>query len=305
MEPARALVVESELDLRLFSAYLWQQGVAHRVFEESGVQVLEVADHGHVGRVREEFDAWRGGALRLRALPRGDDGHAGRVAGFTSLLRHARGFPVLVSVVVLAIVCFPVTWTLQQGQLNPALSALTIIELRDVSPALLDSRALLVSMLRDGEIWRLVTPVLLHFGAAHLVFNLVAVTIFGRTIEKAAGSVPLLLMTLAIAAVSNTAQFLSSGNPLFGGLSGVAYGLFGFVAVRSRQAPRDPDWALNPALTVTILLLLVLMSTGITELFGLYIAHAAHWTGLLTGAVLALLWPLRGGAGRRSGPSAS
>jgi GlpG protein len=299
MEPARALVVESELDLRLFSAYLWQQGVAHRVFEESGAQVLEVADPRQVGRVREEFDAWRGGALRLRALPRGDDG---QVAAFTRLLSHARGFPVLVAVVVLAIACFPVSWTLEQGQLNPVLSAMTIVELHEVSPTLQGSRALLVSMLQAGEIWRLVTPVLLHFGAAHLLFNLVAVTIFGRTIEKAAGSVPLLLMTLVIAAISNTAQFLTSGNPLFGGLSGVAYGLFGFVAVRSRQAPRDPDWALNPALTMTILLLLILMSTGITELFGLYIAHAAHWSGLVTGAVLALLWPPRAGARRRGGP---
>jgi GlpG protein len=212
-------------------------------------------------------------------------------------MRLLRTFPVLAGVLVLAVVCFPVTWTLQQGQVNPLLNTMAIVDLLEWSPQNVTPLDLLLATLREGEIWRVLTPVLLHFSAAHLVFNLVAVTIFGRPIEKAAGSVPLLAIAVIIAVTSNTAQFLTSGNPLFGGLSGVAYGLFGFVAVRSRQAPGHPDWTLNPAFTFMIVLLLVLMSTGITEAFGLYIAHAAHWTGLGMGVLLALLWPLRPGAG--------
>ena len=46
-------VIETSLgeDLSLFSAYLWNQRIRHRVFEERGRQVLEVADLAAAGDV--------------------------------------------------------------------------------------------------------------------------------------------------------------------------------------------------------------------------------------------------------------
>jgi hypothetical protein len=36
--------------------------------------------------------------------------------------------------------------------------------------------------------------------------------------------------------------------------------------------------------------ILVLMTTGVTEAFGLYIANTVHWVGLGLGVLAALLW---------------
>jgi GlpG protein len=96
-----------------------------------------------------------------------------------------------------------------------------------------------------------------------------------------------------IAVSSNVAQFVVSKNPLFGGLSGVAYGLFAYVAVRSRF-DSAPEWRVNPSFSVMVVVTLVLMSSGVTELFGLYIANTAHWVGLALGGLVAALWrPIR------------
>jgi GlpG protein len=307
MEPARALEVDSDLDLKVFSAYLWQRGIVHRVFEERGRQVLEVADAAHVGVVRSAFEAWRAGALTLRTVPSSEPrGSGAELANFTTFGDALRRYPALIGLAALAVLCYPATAVLERGQVSAILNGMMIVDVlaqapaRPVDLALVveiirrqSSVELLLGVLRDGEIWRFVTPALLHFTITHLAFNLVAIAIFGRPIERGAGSLALVWIVLATAAVGNVAQFLVSGSPLFGGLSGVAYGLFGFVAVRSRQAPGHPIWALNPAFTLVIVAMLLLMTTGITEVFDVHIAHAAHWAGLGSGALLALARPLK------------
>ena len=78
-------------------------------------------------------------------------------------------------------------------------------------------------------------------------------------------------------------------NPLFGGLSGMAYGLLGYLLVMARRAPQDLRWQLPKGFSISLLIFLVVFSTGITEPFGLHVANAAHWSGLICGALLALL----------------
>ncbi len=50
----------------------------------------------------------------------------------------------------------------------------------------------------------------------------------GGDVEKKMGTLKLLNITLATAALSGVGQFLMNG-PNFGGLSGVVYGLLGYV----------------------------------------------------------------------------
>jgi GlpG protein len=80
---------------------------------------------------------------------------------------------------------------------------------------------------------------------------------------------------------------------LFGGLSGVAYGLVAYVVVRGRF-DRERVWYVTPSFAIAVVAMLLLMSSGITELFGLRIANTAHWVGLVLGGVAALLWRPRG-----------
>jgi rhomboid protease GlpG len=286
----RTLTLDTGEDLAPFSVYLWQQRIAHRIYEEHGKQVLEVDSVAADARVREDFAAWREGRLQLRLqpLPRPT---AGRYAAFVRALTR---YPVLCAVLVLAVLCYPATIPLEGGAVGAMLPWLTIVPV-DVDGVGASGLASLWAVLATGQFWRLVTPIFIHFGVVHLLFNVAIVVEFGRRIERSAGSLCLLVGLLLIAVCSNTAQFVAADAALFGGLSGVAYGLFGYVVVRGRF-DAGHDWQVNRAFTVAMLLILVLMSSGITELFGLYIANAAHWAGLGAGGLLALAWRPRPGS---------
>jgi rhomboid protease GlpG len=285
----RTLTVDTSEDLAPFSVYLWQQRIAHRIYEEHGQQVLEVDNAAADAKVREDFAAWREGRLQLQLrrtpVPAGQ-----RQAAFVAVVAR---YPVLCSVLLLALLCYPATLSLESGTAGGLLPWLTIVPI-DANGAAGGGTAALRAVLAAGQWWRLVTPIFIHFSIVHLLFNVAIVVEFGRRMERSAGSMCLLIALPLIAVCSDVVQFLATGAALFGGLSGVAYGLFGYVVVRGRFDP-GRDWQVNRAFAVAMLLLLLLMSSGVTEPFGLYIANAAHWAGLGTGALLALVWRPRPG----------
>jgi GlpG protein len=276
----------SDVDLAMFCAYLAQSRVGHRVFEERGRQILEVANEVDAQRVRTDYEAWRDGRLALQWLPRPPRAR-------TPWRMWLRRYPVVATLTALSLLCFPATFGIDSGSLGPFLPWLTIVPVTGSAGDL--HFGTLQQALASGEVWRVVTPVFIHFGIAHLLFNLAVVVEFGRRIERGAGSICLLMLTLLIAVPGNVAQFLWKSAPMFGGLSGVAYGLFAYVLVRGRF-DAAPDWRLHPSFSIGVLVMLVLMSSGVTEAFGLYIANTVHWIGLAMGAVAAAVWrPTRRG----------
>ena len=86
----------------------------------------------------------------------------------------------------------------------------------------------------DFAIYRLVTPAFMHFSIMHIGFNLVMWEAFARPIERYLGTLKLIGLFILIALLSNIAQlwFLPTG-AVFGGMSGVVYGLIGYMAVLS------------------------------------------------------------------------
>ena len=65
--------------------------------------------------------------------------------------------------------------------------------------------------------------------STHLIFNCLWVYILGKEIEDFDGKWLFLILILITSASSNYAQYAFSGPSIFGGLSGVVYGLLGFV----------------------------------------------------------------------------
>ncbi len=155
--------------------------------------------------------------------------------------------------------------------------------------------------LKQGEVWRVVTPIFLHVGGwLHLIFNMLWLVQLGGQIEALRGTWRLALLVLLTAAISCLAQALAPtwegnpvlealrGGPMFGGMSGVVYGLFGFVWMRSLFQPASGF--VMPQSTVVILIVwLFLCMTGAVG----NIANMAHLVGLIvgmTGGYLPTLW---------------
>jgi GlpG protein len=140
--------------------------------------------------------------------------------------------------------------------------------------------------LQHGQVWRLVTPIFIHFTVLHLVFNMMWLYDLGRQIEFRRGSWRLGLLVLVIAVTSNLAQYLAS-TPFFGGMSGVVFGLFGYIWMKARFDP-EAGLYMHPN---TILLLLfwgLICTTGILDRVVGPIANWAHGVGLVTGMVIGL-----------------
>ena len=130
---------------------------------------------------------------------------------------------------------------------------------------------------RSGQVWRLLTPIFLHFGMLHIAFNMMMFWQLGNLIENRFSARYLLALILAIGILSNLGQVLWTA-PNFGGMSGVDYGLFGFLWIRGRF-DRYAGWQLNQSTVTQFLVWLVLCYTGMLG----PIANAAHTVGLLVG----------------------
>ena len=131
-----------------------------------------------------------------------------------------------------------------------------------------------------GQVWRLLTPVLLHFSLWHLVFNMLWMNDLGRVMEDKIGSWRFLAAVVLVALISNLSQYIAGGAG-FGGMSGVVYGVFGYLWVRGRL-DAEFEILISP---LTSGLLLIYLAMGLFGLLGAT-ANAAHFSGLLAGAGL-------------------
>jgi GlpG protein len=149
-------------------------------------------------------------------------------------------------------------------------------------PALVD--------VRQGQIWRLFTPMFVHMGVVHILFNMMWLKDLGSMIEHRQGKLTLVALALFISGTSNAAQFFTHG-PDFGGMSGVVYGLFGYVWVRGRF---DPASGLHMDRVNQILMVVWFFLC----LFGVIpnVANTVHAVGLALGMVIGFLsaqWAIR------------
>ncbi len=131
--------------------------------------------------------------------------------------------------------------------------------------------------IRHGEIWRLFTPMFLHFHILHIFFNMLWLRDLGSMIEARKSTWLLLLLVLVIAGTSNVAQYLVSG-PTFGGMSGVVYGLLGYIWMQGKFDPAS-KLSLEPQ---TVLFMIAWFFLCLFDLVG-NVANTVHAVGLGVG----------------------
>ncbi|MFT6916458.1 MAG: GlpG protein [Motiliproteus sp.] len=273
-------------DLGAFAGFLWRHRIRHRITHFEKAQQLWIADPGEAEFVIEHFKRWRSG-LSLEEVV---DNPAPQTSILTRLLRAWFRFPV-----TLSLIGFSLLLTLLAGfGDNPQwLHWFTFVDFTYPGDYM--------QLLGGGQLWRLVTPIFLHFSLLHLVFNLLWTWELGRRVEQLQGRMRLLWLALVIGVVSNLAQFIMTG-PMFGGLSGVIFGLMGYTWLWDRLNTEE-RFGMPTALMTFMVIWLVLGVSGLIEWMGFgSIANTAHLVGLLSGLVCVGpgLW-LRAYYRRRSG----
>ncbi len=264
------------VDLKLFSQILHQQGLTHSINEESGQQVIWARSEVEAELIRQALVQWSRQPAEVRAEP---DSMQGR--GFDPgpwLFRAVSGLR-----------NSPVTWALILVSAAVALISGLGRQLRPVAdwfyPLLpTDSLASLLSGIDGvGELLRTITPMFLHFGELHFVFNMMWLWYFGRQLENLQPKWFFALLVLVTAFVSNTTQYLAIEYNNFGGMSGVDYGLLAYAWIIHFFMPRS-GILMNNSMFLFFVVALVVMEI----VAGSWIATAAHVSGLLSGLIIGL-----------------
>jgi GlpG protein len=289
------------LDVTVLADYLLTLGMKTRVDEEADGWTVWIYNEDHFPRAREELQAF---------LNRPDDPRYQKAADEAEEIRRKQrdldqqfrknyrevsdlwSYPGLRRrplTVILAAICV-VVFLLQE---TPSRGAR--IESRlSFSTAYIDQQGhehgTGLSDILHGEVWRLITPIFLHFGIMHLLFNVWALSSFGTMIEVRRGTMQLAALVLVSAVASNLGQYLymerlDPGEPqLFGGISGVICALFGYIWMKGMYEP-EQGMILHPNSVTVVLLWLALCMTGLLG----SIANAAHVVGLVVGVAAGVL----------------
>ncbi len=131
---------------------------------------------------------------------------------------------------------------------------------------------------------RLLGPALFHFSWLHIVFNTMWWWQLGGSVERILGKGALINLFLVTAIFSNLGQFIVTG-PNFGGLSGVVYGLVGYVWWYGWLAP-EKGLLISKPIIGFLLFWLVL---GYVDVLPVNMANTAHLLGLVSGCLLAAI----------------
>jgi GlpG protein len=153
-------------------------------------------------------------------------------------------------------------------------------------------KIILSTYAKNYELWRLLTPVFLHFGFFHILVNGLSMWELGRRVEKVLSPVIYLSVLIFLGIVSNAIQYAHTQSAFFGGLSGIVCGLLAFQYVL-HQKYSLPNLYMPKASYLVTLGLLLAMPLLAKPLFNVNIANAAHFGGLGLGALLAWGFPMR------------
>ena len=279
MSVVQVLRLPLSVDLSGFVALLKRLQVPHRVSEEAGEQVLWAPDN-----IAEDV------RNLYQRFPAGDPEHELPVVerpvpmARPGLVRQLRDSPATAIILLLCVLVAVVT---QLGDNLSTLSGLTFVDYTIRGQYI--QFAPLSETLGSGQWWRLFTPMLIHFGFLHIAMNGMWFWELGRRIELRQGSINLIGLSLLFSLVSNFAQYLFGGPSLFGGLSGVLYGLLGHIWIYQLMAP-NPMYNLPRGVLVMMLVWLALCMSGLVSMIGFgQIANAAHVGGLVIGCLTGLL----------------
>lgn len=136
--------------------------------------------------------------------------------------------------------------------------------------------------IKEGQLWRLVTPTFLHSALTHFIFNMLALLIFGPAIERMLRPFRFIIFYLLCGIGANTITFLVK--PLTYshlGASGVIFGLLGFylyiVFFKAKLLTKQDSQMIKAMTAITFIMSFLQPNVN----------FIAHFSGCLIGFIVA------------------
>ncbi len=138
------------------------------------------------------------------------------------------------------------------------------------------------TLIEQGQLWRFLTPALLHVSITHLAFNMYALFVIGRDLERHYGHARFLALYLIGAFAGNVASYWMSDKPS----AGASTALFALIAAQGvfiyqnrRIFGKQSTRMLSNVIMVVVINLVLGLSPGID--------NWGHMGGLVGGAIFA------------------
>lgn len=149
--------------------------------------------------------------------------------------------------------------------------------------------------IKQGEVWRMITPAFLHGSVIHLVMNMMGLVALGRLTERLFGTVRFAMMMLPLCVIPITVACLIpptpegavidiGGSPFTVGLSGALYGLSAFLWLLGMQRP-ELGFRIPNGFIIFLWAFILLGFVGVIP----GISNWGHLIGFLVGLLLALM----------------
>jgi len=190
-----------------------------------------------------------------------------------SLLQKVAPYPGALTKIVIGVT---VAAYLVQGALSGSLFSMN-------ASVLIDMGALVRPLVKEGEYWRLVTPMFLHGGLLHIGFNMLALFQLGPLVEQAFGRGRFLVLYLLCGITGSLASYLFSPAGLSVGASGAICGFIGVMAAWGKRRGGHIGETIRRVMIRWAIFILI---------FGLLVPNidnAAHAGGFAGGLALAFL----------------
>jgi rhomboid protease GlpG len=284
-----------------FSDFLYVQGIGNEVESEKEGWAIWILGEDEVPRARELLEQYKTNpadprykksaaqAENLKVQERlSEEDAKDRYFDKSRVFRETRSYRIGPLTVALVLVCVGVTIAGATSNHFFDLFYITQFEFRGSQIVWLGG----LPEIMHGQVWRLITPIFIHAGAVHLIFNSLAMLDLGSMVESRRGSLRLLVLVIVLAIVSNLAQYWIElptfkdfslkylrGTPNFCGISGVAFGLMGYIWMKSRFDP-DSGFFLNRQAVTMMMVWFAICFAGVLPV---NFANTAHTAGLLMG----------------------
>ncbi|MBS25060.1 MAG: hypothetical protein CMQ28_05405 [Gammaproteobacteria bacterium] len=270
----KAASLSLDIDLLSYSYFLRQHGLNHRIIEESGQQSVYVEYDRDVAFIQKSLEDFlrKQESLEQQNVKSPQVSNQAKKIAYNLYLAFINS-PATLSLVLVSIMVAVIT------SLGNEVYRLNFLFYPVIATSSLG--ALFADIVNLRIAVGTLTPMFLHFGELHLIFNMLWLWYFGRQLEAIQPLWMFILLVVVTSFISNTTQYLAIEFNNFGGMSGVVYGLVGYTWVIHSLMPRS-YLLINTNMFVFFVVALVLM-----EIIGSsWIATAAHVGGLISGLII-------------------